>query len=65
MTEFGNKLQEAIESKNNDINTFVWKYQNGKEVKLMDCSREELSKFWVHCNEMLFNNNRYNPGNIL
>ena len=26
MTEFGNKLQEAIESKNNDINTFVWKY---------------------------------------
>ena len=36
-TEFG--------SISNDINSFTWRFQNGKDVKLMDCTREELKKF--------------------
>lgn len=63
-TEFGSILQQAIENKSNDINSFTWRFQNGKDVKLMDCTREELKKFWKHSNEMLYNTNRYNPGKI-
>ena len=44
-TEFGSILQQAIENKSNDINSFTWHFQNGKDVKLMDCTREELKKF--------------------
>lgn len=63
-TEFGSILQQVIENKSNDINSFTWRFQNGKDVKLMDCTREELKKFWKHSNEMLYNTNRYNPGKI-
>lgn len=44
-TEFGSILQRAIENKSNDINSFTWRFQNGKDVKLTDCTREELKKF--------------------
>jgi len=63
-TEFGSILQQVIENKSNDINSFTWRFQNGKDVKLIDCTREELKKFWKHSNEMLYNTNRYNPGKI-
>ena len=33
-TEFGSILQRAIENKSNDINSFTWRFQNGKNVKL-------------------------------
>ena len=33
-TEFGSILQRAIENKSNDINSFTWRFQNGKDVKL-------------------------------
>lgn len=64
------KLQEAFDRKRNDITTYVWKFKKtyGKdsvkqdEVKLVDCSVEELKKFYHHCETMLYNKNKYRPG---
>lgn len=64
MGDLGNKLQKAIEDKRNDINSYVWRLQNGKEVKLVDCSEEDLNKFYKHCNEMLYNESVNAPGKL-
>lgn len=65
----GDKLKEALREKENDVNTFVWRYpkdrDNGNaqdEVKLMDCSQEQLQEFYDHCESMLRNNDKLNPG---
>ena len=66
-TEFGDKLKQALEEGNN-INTYSWKGPkiNGiqKEVKLMDCSEEELQHHLDHCNQMLNNTSEKNPGRL-
>lgn len=64
------KLTEALEKKNNDINSFVWKGRkqevNGKyvqtEKKLMDCTENELRQFYAFCDSMLHNNSEDDPG---
>ena len=65
----GDKLKEALREKENDVNTFVWRYpkdrDNGNaqdEVKLMDCSQEQLQEFYDHCESMLRNNDKLSPG---
>lgn len=62
MTELAEALQKAISNKKNDINSFTWKYQNGKETRLMDLSEDELQKCYDHCTDMLWNRSNYNPG---
>lgn len=64
ITEFGNALQSAIESKKSDINQLVWKDKGGKEVRLMDMSKEDLQKVYNHATDMLYNTNKYTPGRI-
>lgn len=59
------KLTEALDAKNNDVNSFVWKYSKKDEkpdVKLMDATPEELQTFMDHCRAMLYNTNKRNPG---
>lgn len=64
------KLTEALERKNNDINSFVWKGRkvevNGKFVQsekfLVDCSENELRGFYAHCDSMLNNESEKDPG---
>lgn len=64
------KLTEALERKNNDINSFVWKGRkvevDGKMVQsekyLMDCSEHELRGFYAHCDSMLNNESEKDPG---
>ena len=65
MTVLGDKLQEALNA--NNVNNYVWKGPKGpngvqEEVKLMDCSYEQLSKFYQHCMQMLYNTDSKNPG---
>lgn len=67
MTILGDKLQAALDNaQSEDINTFVWKGPkvNGeqKEIKLIDATYEELRKWYLHCQEMLYNTNSKNPG---
>lgn len=65
------KLTEAINAKNNDVNTFVWKLARKndgtqEEIKLMDATPEQLNKFYKHCNSMLNSTDKLNPGrNVL
>ena len=47
MTVFGDKLQEALNA--NNVNNYMWKGPKGsngiqEEIKLIDCSYEQLQK---------------------
>lgn len=69
-TVLGDKFVEAINAKNNDIKTFVWKgakeLVNGEkvqnEIRLVDATPEQLNKFYAHCKSMLYSNDKVNPG---
>lgn len=68
-TVLEDKFNEAMEKKKNDINSFVWKYPKDRskdneqvEVRLIDCTQEQLKQFYDHCVSMLHNPNRMTPG---
>ena len=61
------KLMEAIEAKNNDTKSFVWKLARKsdgtqEEVKLIDATTEQLNTFYKHCKSMLYSEDKLNPG---
>ena len=67
MTMLRDKLTEAINARNNDVKTFVWKLarkQDGtqEEIRLMDATPEQLNKFYKHCDSMLNSTDKLNPG---
>lgn len=58
---------EAIEAKNNDTKSFVWKLARKadgtqEEVRLLDASEEQLNSFYKHCKSMLYSEDKLNPG---
>ena len=68
------KLTEAIEKKESDFKSFIWKGnktldKNGKyqqsEKKMLDMSENELKSCYNHCKTMLFNRDSQNPGRYL
>lgn len=67
---FKEKLKEALNNKNKDIKSFVWKGKkeevNGelmqKEQRLIDASEEELRSYYQHCESMLNNPSKDYPG---
>lgn len=68
-TLLGARFQEAMDKKKNDITLFVWKLPKNREdnnsqetIKLVDATEEELKQFYAHCNKMLFNEDKNNPG---
>ena len=64
------RLSQAIASKKNDINSFIWKGEkrevDGKFVqdkkRLVDCTLEELQRNYDYCKQMLYNENKQKPG---
>ena len=64
------RLSQAIASKKNDINSFIWKGEkrevDGKfvqdEKRLVDCTLEELQRNYDYCKQMLYNENKQKPG---
>lgn len=67
MTVMREKLMEAIEAKNNDTKSFVWKLARKadgtqEEVRLLDASEEQLNTFYKHCKSMLHSEDKLNPG---
>jgi hypothetical protein len=67
MTVMKEKLMEAIEAKNNDIKSFVWKLARKsdgtqEEIKLVDTTPEQLNQFYKHCKSMLYSTDKLNPG---
>lgn len=61
------KLTEAIEAKNNDTKSFVWKLARKsdgtqEEIRLVDATPEQLNTFYSHCKSMLYSTDKLNPG---
>ena len=61
------KLTEAINARNNDIKSFVWKFARKSdgtqpEIKLVDATPEQLKTFYAHCKSMLYSTDKINPG---
>ena len=63
ISEFGDTLKNAI-NKVNDLNQYVWKSKDGKTIRLLDMSKDELQKIYNHANDMLYNTNKYTPGKL-
>lgn len=64
ITEFGDVLKNAMANKINDLNQYVWKGKDGKEIRLLDMSPDELQKVYNHTTDMLYNTNKYTPGKL-
>ena len=67
MTLMQDKYVEAVNAKNNDIKSFVWKYarktdKTQEEIRLVDATPEQLNKFYDHCLSMLYSKDKLNPG---
>lgn len=67
MTVMREKLMEAIEAKNNDTKSFVWKLARKsdgtqEEIRLVDATPEQLNSFYKHCKSMLYSEDKLNPG---
>lgn len=74
MNTLQDKLQEAINKKDTDINSFIWKGhkvldETGKykqsEKKLVNMPEAELLACYDHCKTMLFNRDSQNPGRYI
>lgn len=69
-TVLGEKLNQAMNAKENDVESFVWKGSrkivNGERmqstIKMVDMTEEELNNAYKHCESMLYSNNYENPG---
>ena len=69
----GEKLTQAINEHENNVENFIWKGPkkevNGvrvqEEVRLMDATPEQLNKFYAHCMSMLYSNDKKNPGRTI
>ena len=67
MTMIKERLTAAMEAKNNDLNSFVWKFARDgkgeqKEIRLVDATEEQLNSFYQHCASMLYSKDKSNPG---
>ena len=67
MTTMEEKLTAAINAKNNDVKSFVWKLARKsdgtqEEIRLVDATPEQLNQFYNHCNSMLYSKDKLNPG---
>ena len=67
------EFNEAKKRKEENLNSFIWRFKkeytdNGpvqNEVKLVDCSLEELKNFHNICKTMLYNKDYHTPGRYL
>ena len=67
-TVLGDKLQQALDDKNNELNNFVWKGPRGKDdrsqnsIKMVDATPEQLKSWYKHCQSMLYSEDKKYPG---
>lgn len=62
MSDLGDKLSQAIEKRNSDINSWVWVNKNKEEVRFIDMSVDELQHVYNHALDMLYRNTNYKFG---
>lgn len=68
MSEFGDKLQEALSKKNN-VNDYIWKdkKENNQQTehKLVDFDERTLQDKFNLCEQMLYNKDSRHPGRLV
>jgi len=62
MSDLADKLTKAFDDKETDINRWVWRMSNGKDVRMMDLTPEQLQHCYSHVLQMLNNKDPYHPG---
>lgn len=62
MSDLGDKLTQALDNKDNDMNRWIWKNSNGTDVKMMDMTYDQIQRAYWHVQDMLFNKDPYHPG---
>lgn len=68
MSDFGDKLQEALSNKNN-VNEYMWKdkKENGQQLEhpLIDFDERTLQEKFNLCEQMLYNKDARHPGRLV
>ena len=64
MSDLADKLAQAIENRNNNINNWVWINKHGESVRLLDMSFDELQKAYDHTMDMLYRKTNYKFGKL-
>lgn len=72
MGQLQERLIKALQDKEEDISSYTWKFPKvrsttgvtQKEVKLIDCTVEELKQFLTHGHSMLNSKDKNNPGRL-
>lgn len=73
MGQLKEKLEKALKDKDNDVSSYLWKFPKEKtsegivqrEVKLINCSEQELKQFYAHVQSMLLSKDKTNPGRLV
>lgn len=73
MGQLQEKLTRALKDKEEDVSSYIWKFPKvrdasgvtQKEVKLIDCTEEELIQFNHHAHSMLTSKDKNNPGRLV
>ena len=60
-TEFGEKLQNAM----NSINSYVWVNKDKTTIRMVDMPADQLQECAKHCFEMLYNDSACNVGRLV
>ena len=66
-TVLGEKLQEALNKENNNIESFIWKGPREDKrmqasMRMVDASPEQLRTWYKHCQSMLYSKDKKYPG---
>ena len=64
MSDLADKLTQAIEKRNNNINNWTWINKNGESIKLLDMSNDDLQKAYNHTLDMLYRKTNYKFGKL-
>ena len=62
MSDFGDKLTQALDQRESDVNHWTWKLSNGSEIRMMDMNQQQIERAYKHVLEMLYNKDPYHPG---
>lgn len=64
MSDLADKLAQAIQNRENNINNWVWVNKHGESVKLLDMGVDELQKAYDHTMDMLYRKTNYKFGKL-
>ena len=64
MSDLADKLTQAMEKRNNNINNWTWVNKNGESIKLLDMTQDELQKVYNHTLDMLYRKTNYKFGKL-